>query len=238
METLFLIGVSFLTSTLTATIGLGGGVLLIAVMPGLLPAVAIEPVHGAVQLASNASRVLLGAGHLDWPILRPFAAGAVLGAAAGAPAVSAFDFSRLPLYLGVFIILVTWLPGPPATGRLPGRFFLLGATQAWLSLFVGATGPFTRPLLLGEGLPRDRLVVTLGGAMTIIHVVKLVVFGLAGFAFGPYLGLTAGMVAAVVVGSWVGTRLRRHVPEAPLRRGLRIVLTVLAVRMIVDVAIG
>ena len=55
METYFLIGVSFLTSTFTGIIGIGGGLMLISVMPGLLPAAAIVPVHGAVQLASNSS---------------------------------------------------------------------------------------------------------------------------------------------------------------------------------------
>ena len=65
METFFLIGVSFLTSTCTAIIGMGGGIMLISAMPGLLPAAAIVPVHGAVQLASNSSRVLLGLRHIE-----------------------------------------------------------------------------------------------------------------------------------------------------------------------------
>ena len=43
METYFLIGVSFLTSTFTGIIGIGGGLMLISVMPGLLPAAAIVP---------------------------------------------------------------------------------------------------------------------------------------------------------------------------------------------------
>jgi len=36
-----------------------------------------------------------------------------------------------------------------------------------------------------------------------------------------------------VLGSWVGTRLRGHLPEAALRRMLKGLITVLAVRMIV-----
>lgn len=65
MELFFLIGVSFLTSAFTAIIGVGGGIALISVMPGLLPAAAIIPVHGAVQLASNASRVFFGFRHMN-----------------------------------------------------------------------------------------------------------------------------------------------------------------------------
>mgnify|MGYP007032542001 CR=1 FL=1 len=87
METIFLIGVSFLTSTFTAVIGMGGGIMLISVMPGLLPAAAIVPVHGALQLASNSSRVLFRLRHLACSILWPFLARPALGSIAGASAV-------------------------------------------------------------------------------------------------------------------------------------------------------
>ena len=83
MEPVFLIVVSFVASTLTATVGLGGGILLISVMPGLIPAAAIVPVHGAVQLASNSSRVLMGVRHIDWRVVWPFVGGSIVGAAAG-----------------------------------------------------------------------------------------------------------------------------------------------------------
>ena len=79
MEAYVLDAIAFFTSTLTAVIGMGGGILLISAMPGLLPAAAIIPVHGAVQLASNGSRVLLGIRHIEWRIFWPFSIGAVLG---------------------------------------------------------------------------------------------------------------------------------------------------------------
>ena len=95
MDLFFLIGVSFLTSAFTAIIGVGGGIALISVMPGLLPAAAIIPIHGAVQLASNASRVFFGFRHIDWRIFWPFAGGAVLGAVAGAQVMGGFRFDDL-----------------------------------------------------------------------------------------------------------------------------------------------
>ena len=41
MDAYILVGVAFFTSTLTAIIGMGGGIMLISAMPGLLPAAAI-----------------------------------------------------------------------------------------------------------------------------------------------------------------------------------------------------
>lgn len=183
METLFLIGFSFVTSTLTGSIGVGGGIMLLSVMPGLLPAAAIIPVHGAVQLASNTSRVLFGLRHVRWSIFWPFAGGAVVGALLGSRLLVRLPAEQLIPVLGLFILLVVWIPFPGRAFRLPGHYALLGALQTGLSLFVGATGALTNAFLLREDLPRDRLVITAGLLMTATHLLKILVFGLLGFAF-------------------------------------------------------
>ena len=234
MESFFLLGVSFLTSVFTAIIGVGGGIALISVMPGLLPAAAIIPVHGAVQLASNASRVLFGRHHIEWRIFWPFSGGALLGAGAGAHVIGNFSFDDLPLYLGVFILLVIWIPGPRRAFRLPGHFAIFGALQTFLSLFVGVAGPLTGAFLASTGLPKERLVITHGTVMTVTHLCKILAFGFVGFAFAPYLPLIAGMIGAATLGSWCGTRLRARVSDSLFRKVFRIALTLLSLRMIVD----
>ena len=45
-----LTGVSFLASFISSVLGLGGGMLLIAVMALALPPVVLIPIHGAIQL--------------------------------------------------------------------------------------------------------------------------------------------------------------------------------------------
>ena len=194
METVFLIVVSFVASTLTATVGLGGGILLISVMPGLIPAAAIVPVHGAVQLASNSSRVLMGVRHIDWRVVWPFVGGSIVGAAAGVGMVARFSFEQLPLYLGLFVLVVTWVPIPSRLMAFPGQFAVLGAIQTYISLFMGATGPLASPFLLRRGLSKDQLVVTLGTVMMAIHVFKLLVFAVAGVRVRavPFVGCGHG----------------------------------------------
>jgi len=235
MDALFLIAVSFFTSALTAVIGMGGGILLISFMPGFLPLAAIVPVHGAVQIASNASRVLLGLRHIEWRLFWPFLGGAVLGAALGSRLVLRLPSKYLPLILGVFILIFTWLPKRQKAFRLPGHFALLGALQTFLALFVGVSGPLTNAFLLREDLTRDRLVITHGLLMTASHVLKVLVFGLLGFAFGPHLLLIAGMVVAVTLGSYAGTLLRGRLPEVLFRKIVKVIITILALRMIAGV---
>lgn len=236
-ESLFLIAASFVSSTLTAVVGLGGGVLLISLMPGLLPAAAVVPVHGVVQLASNVSRVAFGVRHAQWRLVGAFALGAAAGAAVGSQVVVNVPEGVLPVLLGVFVLLVTWVPKSWLDVQWPGKFATVGAVQTFVSLFVGAAGPLVSPVLLREGLSRDRIVVTHGAMMSVLHAFKIVTFGLLGFSLAPYLPLLAGMIISVSLGSWAGTRLRGRLPEDRFRTVMKILLTVLALRLIVGIAI-
>lgn len=235
---LFLVAASFFTSALTAVVGMGGGMLLISLLPSFLPIAAVVPVHGAVQIASNASRVLFGLRHIEWRIVWPFFVGSIVGAALGAPLVLHMPSEHMPLLLGLFILIFTWLPKRKKPFRLPGHFALMGTMQTFLSLFVGVSGPLTNAFLLREELPRDRLVVTHGMLMTATHTLKILVFGLMGFAFASHLRLIAAMAVAVSLGSYAGTFLRGRVPEALFRKILKALITILALRMIARGLLG
>ncbi len=231
-DALLLIITAFFTSTLTAVVGLGGGLLLISVMALILPPVAVIPVHGTVQICSNFSRAWFGRSEVTFSLLPAFAGGVALGSAAGAPLLKIFPAAWLPVPLGLFILLLTWLPKGAATIRLPGKFFSLGLANGFTTLFVGATGPLNMPVLLRHGLGSSQAVATMAAMMTLVHLVKIAAFGFLGFAFAPYLPLIAGMVVAVTAGSWCGTRLRRRSPGDFLRLAIKLLLTFLALRMI------
>ena len=59
MTELFLGIVTFFTSTIAAIVGLGGGMMLITILPSFLPINALIPVHGLTQMTSNLSRQFL-----------------------------------------------------------------------------------------------------------------------------------------------------------------------------------
>ncbi|MEM1179097.1 MAG: sulfite exporter TauE/SafE family protein [Acidobacteriota bacterium] len=225
-----LVAVSFFSSALTAILGLGGGIFLIALMPGLLPTAAVVPVHGVVQLASNASRAFFAREHIAWQPLVPFAVGAVFGAAVGSQVLVQLPERWLTLLLGGFILIVTWTPLGKL--RLPGRFLTIGAVQTFVSLFVGAAGPLVSPLLVREGYDHHRVVATHGAVMTLLHALKTVTFVALGFSFARWAPLIAAMVLAVTAGSWAGNRVRLGLPQAPLRTAFKVLLTVLAARLL------
>ena len=57
MQSIVLVFSALLTSILSGVIGMGGGITLLAVMELFVPASALVPLHGSVQLMSNGTRV-------------------------------------------------------------------------------------------------------------------------------------------------------------------------------------
>jgi uncharacterized membrane protein YfcA len=211
---------------------MGGGVPLITLMPGFVPVMAIIPLHAVTQLASNASRAMFGWRHIDWALIAPFAAGAVVGATLGGQLFLQLNLDWLPAFIGVMILVLTWLPLPKVPGAGNWPLVLLGFYQTGIGMLIGATGPLGAALLARRRQQRDWLVVNTAVYMSSNHLFKIVAFGVMGFSFTPWLGLLLGMTVAVIAGSWLGTRLRVYIPEINFQLWFRILVSLLALRMI------
>ena len=108
---ILLIAVSAATSFLAAALGLGGGVVLLAVMAMILPAQALIPVHGLVQLGSNSGRALIMLRHVERSVLLPFLLGSLAGAALGGVIAVQLPPAWLKIGLGAFVLWsVTCVP--------------------------------------------------------------------------------------------------------------------------------
>ncbi|MCB0354942.1 MAG: sulfite exporter TauE/SafE family protein, partial [Bdellovibrionales bacterium] len=210
-----------------------GGLLLLCLMPGFIPNEVLIPVHGIVQFASNVSRAVFSPESISWKPIRYFLFGALLSVPIGVALLGLFRFDLLPLFLGIFILLATWIKLPAWTDS-PQAFFPLGFVATGLSLFVGATGPLTAPFV--QKLPnisRDGIVATSAVLMTVVHLLKLLTFGLAGVALLSQLPLAGCMIVSATCGSLVGTKLRGKLPEKNFRILFRLLVTFLALRMLV-----
>ncbi len=99
-------------------------------------------------------------------------------------------------------------------------------------MFVGATGTVLAPFIAAANPDRRAYVATLSVLMTIVHGLKIVVFGFLGFGFGEYLPLIIGMIAAAFFGNVFGQAILERMPEKLFRRIFQIVLTLLAIRLL------
>lgn len=228
---LWLIFAAFFTSSLAAVFGLGGGVLLISLMPGTLPATAIIPVHGLVQLSSNLSRAFFGRQYIRWNYLLRFLPGACLGTLLASQFVLSISMDFIPMVLGVFILLITWLPTLPLH-RLPAKFFSYGIIHSILSVLAGAAGPLLAAFLSREGFRRDTMVATFAALMSTSHLLKVGALTALGFDFVAWLPLMFSMSISAILGSWFGTQIRHKVPEVNFKIIFRWLITALALRMI------
>jgi len=232
-----LVPIAFMASTLAAVFGMGGGVLLITLMPGLVPAAAIIPLHAVTQLASNGSRALFGWRHIDTRLILPFLLGAALGAAVGALVFEQLNLDWLPGLIGIVILVITWMPLPMVRGAGRWPLVLLGFYQTAIGMVIGASGPLGAALLARRSKRRDWLVVNTAVYMSGNHTLRILAFFVLGFSFADYALLLAGMVLGVVAGSWLGTWLRQYVPELNFHLWFKVLVSLLALRMIALVVI-
>jgi uncharacterized membrane protein YfcA len=229
---ILLIAVAFFTSALTAAFGIGGGVAMLGALAGTVPPAVIVPVHGVVQLGSNIGRAFIQRAHAVWPLVARFAVGSVAGAALGALVFVALPDRLLLGLLGGFILAMTWLPKPRIPGLASSGMLAGGAISTFLTMFVGATGPFVQAILLPLGLKRHALVATHAVCMVVQHALKIVAFGALGFAFDDWLPLVALMIVSGFAGTWAGTKLLDKLSEKTFSVVLRIVLTLVSLDLI------
>jgi uncharacterized membrane protein YfcA len=228
-----LVAASFFTSALTAAFGVGGGIAMLALLGLFTPVAALIPVHGAVQLGSNTGRAWTQRANIRTEIAGPFIAGSIVGGIAGAFVVVQLPDAVMKLVLGAFIIVIVWMaiPGIDRLGR--AGLALASAVLAVLTMLFGATGPLLsavfQQMFAGD---RKALVATHAAAMTVQHALKVVIFGLAGFAFGDWLPLVLAMVASGYLGTLYGTTMLDRLDEATFKRWFRIGVTLLALDMI------
>lgn len=223
-----MIGLSFVASAIAAAIGLGGGILMLAAMASLLPAAAIVPVHAIVQWGSNAGRAWMMAAHVQWRHAWPFFFGTLLGVALGSQIYAALPADLIRLILGLFILQTVWLPLPFLKSIGQTGVALGGGIAAFLTMFIGATGPFLAAIWQALGLKKSAKVATHAAAMTLQHGVKIIAFGVLGFAFAPWLVWTGLLIAAGLGGTYYGARILQATPDQRFEKVFKGVLTALA----------
>ncbi len=197
----------------------------------VLPPVVVVPVHGCVQLGSNAGRALVMREFIQWRFILWVSLGAALGSVVGGQFAQALPEKWFAAAIGGFVLVTTWLPQPKVIARSRGVQFVGGALVSAVGMVVGAAGPLVAAFVRGIE-DRRQLVATHAMLNTFQHVFKVIVFVAMGFAFRQYLLLIGLMVAAGFAGTRVGSRMLTRVPERVFRLGFRILLSGVALGLV------
>lgn len=221
---------SFIASLITVAMGIGGGGLLLAVMASLVPPAALIPVHGVVQLGSNGGRAVMLWRNISWVAVIPgFLIGSLVGSAIGGAVVVELPPNVVQIGVGAFVIYSVFAKPPKWLSRWP---WLTGGVSSFLTMFFGATGLFVANYTKSLNLPRHDHVATHAALMTVQHALKVVIFGLLGFAFGSWAVVILALIAAGMAGTLAGRLVLNRISDHGFKRALDMILVLISLRLI------
>lgn len=229
--------ISFLTSTVAGVVGIGGGMMLITILPSFLPLNALIPVHGLTQMSSNFSRAVFGYKDVQFEVIPKFLLGSFVGIGIFAAILNFISLEYVPIFIGIYILLSLWSQKFNDKIKRYENYFLAGFFQTGLSMVVGATGPLTMTLLLKDYGDKDKVVATGAALMSITHILKVFVFIYFGFVFFDYIGVIIAMIIGAVIGSWAGTKFRDIMDGKKFTLLLKVLLSAMAIKVMADVFI-
>jgi len=231
LMTMVLIVLAGFTSFLTSALGAGGGLLLLVVMASILPMSLVIPVHGIVQLGSNANRMLFTFKHVDKHLLGYFCFGALFGAIASTFIVTQVPLELMKFAVAGFVLYLLWGKMPTINETSTTWSVLVGVITTFLSMFIGASGPLVGSCLHVKDYGKLRFTATFSSCMTFQHTLKAFVFGAVGFSFWQWLPLTLAMIISGAFGTWLGLKVLNKIPAANFKVIFRVVLTLLSLQL-------
>ena len=247
METVILIIAAFITSSISAVLGMGGGIILLGIMALIIPeGYIVVALHGIVQLISNLTRSCVFRHHIRKDIVSQYLLGAVLGLSLSSiiifTLISFFEVESakeikidfLKPLIGIFILWFLFGKRHKIKTKHP-HFFGVGALSGLCTVFIGATGPLIAPFFLKGKLTKENIIANKAACQAISHLGKIPLFILF-FEFNYFseLEVLVPLIIAVFVGTNVGKQVLQFIPEKVFRLLFRGTLTIIAIKLIVD----
>ena len=245
MESIVLIIAAFLTSALSAIIGMGGGITLLGIMAIIMPTgYLVVAYHGVIQLVSNVTRTTVYRQHISEPIINRFLIGLlpglllsvviIFGATTYFNAASAADLKIdfLKPAIGVYIIWFLFLrKNKKAISRQAYKW--MGVLAGLATVFIGAMGPLIAPLFINDKLKKESIIATKAACQAAGHLGKIPIFF---FFFNvSYIedwSVLLPLIIAVYVGTKIGKLMLGKLPEVLFQNLFKSVLTLIAIRLI------
>jgi len=234
MEPGILLPGAFVAAAISGLIGMGGGAFLLALMAMTIDPMLVVPVHGVVQLTSNFTRSLRLWRNVHWRIAALYCPTMVLGAWLGLQLYRGAGMPWFKPAIGGFVLAsLAWKRFKPKRLVIPMWVFApAGIGGGFLTIVVGAAGPYLAAFFLRDDLDRKEIVATKATIQSFGHFIKIPAFLSIGFDYGANIPLIAPLVLAVIAGTFAGTHLLHRVSERAFQAAFQWVLGLLAVRLL------
>lgn len=208
-----LLGVGLLAGALTTVAGMGGGLLMLALVSLLFGPMEALVWTAPGLLLGNAHRLWLFRQQAPWRLLRPVIGGLIPVALLGAWLAGRVPTPLLGVLLLVAVALslakgVGWLRWqPPASWGLG-----IGALGGVFGAVGSGSGAIVGPFFVARGLTGPRYVAALAALGVSLHATRWAGYALSGSVegLGPGLVLAVGVWLGNLAGRALGARLQSH----------------------------
>lgn len=228
---LVLAGASFAAAFLSACFSVGGGYVLFGATTWILPLPSAIALQSVLSFGSLFSRIHAFRHDIDWPIVRSFTAGSIVGVGAGMWLFNHVPESLLAGLLGLLLLALAWAP-PMSLGMKPGAsFFSVGVLHA-VSGSVFGLGAILQPALLRAGIARIAIVGTFAMCIVVLEVLRTLGYALSGFVYARYLPEIAVATITGFAGTYLGKHSMKIVPDEVFQHAMRLFVTALGLRFL------
>ena len=247
MESIILIVSAFITSSISAVLGMGGGIILLGIMAIIIPeGYMVIALHGVIQLVSNTTRTYVFKNHIKWSLIKEFFIGAIIGLFASAliiiflvqlfnvASANEIKVEILKPVIGIFIIWYLFFKRSNHKISIKS-FFWVGGISGISSVFVGATGPLIAPFFLDHKLTKENIIANKAACQVISHLGKIPIFiYFFNVNYLNQLNILMPLALAVFLGTNLGKQLLRIIPESTFRKLFRYTLLIIAIKLVLD----
>ena len=185
MDIIVLIFAAFITSSISAVLGMGGGIILLGIMAIIIPeGYKVIALHGMVQLFSNSTRTYVFRQYIKKNLIKQFFSGALIGVTISIiiiiMLIHYFDVGSanqikvefLKPFIGLFIVWYLFLKGPKKERKI-NSFIPVGLIAGISSIFIGAVGPLIAPFFLRKDLNKEHIIANKAASQMITHFTKI-----------------------------------------------------------------
>ena len=249
MEFAILLIASFLTSSISAVLGMGGGIILLGIMSIIIPeGYMVIALHGVIQLISNSTRTFVFRKHIKKNIINKFTIGALIGVLISiliilfitqhynVNSADEIKVDFLKPIIGIFILWHLFFKKRiKKQNRKKKSFIYVGLIGGISSIFIGAIGPLIAPFFLKSELTKENIIANKAACQTITHLTKFPLFiYFFNVNYINELNTLFPLILAVYIGTNFGKKILHFIPEELFKKIFKYTLLIIALRLIIN----
>lgn len=222
----------FIAAFVNAAFATGGIYIILLASISVLPVSHAIPLQSAFAAGSLIARIYFFRRHISWRIFNPFMMGGVLGVYLGAQAFITLPEDIITVSLGIVLLLLIWLPEIRWQLPVNRSFLFIGVLHSGLGTMFGVGG-ILQPIVFRTKLNRLEITGTLAACLLGLEFMKVVAYVGIGFDYRDYFAHIVGATIAGYLGTLLGKRVMHRVSEQSFRRVFRVLVSVVAIRLII-----